>query len=80
MKVPLDHIRFFYTDEDLEIDQSGQATIRQRKDAFYVLPDGRFEGAKFMSCMSAMHLGKNRLFAGCRIVFIAAAWNWQRSF
>ena len=55
MKVPLDHIRFFYTDEDLEIDQSGQATIRQRKDAFYVLPDGRFEGAQFMSCMSAMH-------------------------
>ena len=54
MKVSLDDIRFFYTDEDLSISPSGHATIQQRKDAFYVLKDGRFDDAKFMSCMSAM--------------------------
>ena len=55
MNVSYEHIRFFYSDEDLLIDQSGRATIRQRKDAFFVLHEGRFEGAKFMSCMSRMH-------------------------
>ncbi len=55
MNVSFEQIRFFYRDEDLVIDQSGRATIRQRKDAFYVLREGRFEGAKFMSCMSRMH-------------------------
>jgi hypothetical protein len=55
MNVSNEQIRFFYSDEDLVIDQSGRATIRQRKDAFYVLHEGRFEGAKFMSCMSRMH-------------------------
>ena len=54
MRVSLDEIRFFYTDEDLSINQSGQATIQQRKDAYYVLKDGRFDDAQFMSCMSAM--------------------------
>ena len=54
MKVSLDDIRFFYTDEDLSISPSGRATIQQRKDAFYVLKDGRFDHAQFMSCMSAM--------------------------
>ena len=54
MRVALDDIRFFYTDEDLSINQSGQATIQQRKDAYYVLKDGRFDDAQFMSCMSAM--------------------------
>ena len=55
MNVPIEQIRLFYSDEDLVIDQSGRATIRQRKDALYVLHDGRFEGAKFMSCMSRMN-------------------------
>ena len=55
MNVSYEHIRFFYRDEDLLIDESGRATIRQRKDAFFVLREGRFEGAKFMSCMSRMH-------------------------
>lgn len=55
MDVPLEEIRYFYNDEDLVIEPSGRATIRQRKDAFYVLNNGRFEGAKFMSCMSRMH-------------------------
>jgi hypothetical protein len=54
MNVSYEHIRFFYRDEDLVIDQSGRATIRQQKDAFYVLHKGRFEEAKFMSCMSRM--------------------------
>ena len=54
MKVSLDDIRFFYTDGDVSISQSGQATIQQRKDAFYVLNNGRFDEAQFMSCMSAM--------------------------
>ena len=37
------------------LDDTGHATIRQRKDAFYVLEDGTWDRARFMSCMSAMH-------------------------
>ena len=55
MNVSLEHIRFFYQDDDVVIDSTGQATIRQRKDAFYILPNGRFDQASFMSCMTAMH-------------------------
>lgn len=55
MRVPIEEVRFFYGDEDLVIDAHGQATIRHRKDAFYVLEDGSFESARFMSCMGAMH-------------------------
>jgi len=55
MGVPLGEVEFFYTDEDLLIDPSGQATIQQRKDALYILDDGTFEHSRFMSCMSAMH-------------------------
>jgi len=55
MGVTLEEVEFFYTDEDLVIDPSGRATIQQRKDAFFVLENGTFEQAQFMSCMSAMH-------------------------
>ncbi len=55
MNVSLEQIRFFYKDEDVVIDSSGQATIRQRKDVFYILENGRFDQATFMSCMTAMH-------------------------
>ena len=55
MGVPIEEVTFFYTDDDLLLDQAGQATIRQRKDAFYVLEDGTWDRAQFMSCMSAMH-------------------------
>ena len=56
MGVAFEEVEFFYADEDLVLDQkTGQATIRQRKDAFYVLEDGTWERARFMSCMSAMH-------------------------
>ncbi len=55
MGVTLDEVEFFYTDDDLLIDPSGKATIQQRKDAFYILDDGTFDHARFMSCMSAMH-------------------------
>jgi len=51
-------IQFFYRDEDLELCGDGKATIRQVKDAFYVLQDGSFEGARFMSCMSRMEWGR----------------------
>jgi hypothetical protein len=54
LRVPMEEVRFFYRDEDLLIDPTGRATIRQRKDAFYVLQDGDFERARFMSCMGAM--------------------------
>ncbi|WNM57210.1 hypothetical protein [Candidatus Nitrospira allomarina] len=47
-------VRFFYRDEDVVLHGNGQATIHQVKDAFYVLPNGSFEEAKFMSCMSRM--------------------------
>ena len=55
LRVPIEDVRFFYRDEDLVIGPTGHATIRQRKDAFYVLQDGDFERASFMSCMGAMN-------------------------
>jgi len=55
MRVPLEAVKLFYGDEDLIIDSSGTATIRHKKDAFYVLDVGLFEGARFMACMGAMH-------------------------
>ncbi|MEP6888549.1 MAG: hypothetical protein ABI945_09545 [Nitrospirales bacterium] len=55
LQVPLEEVRFFYSDEDLLIDTKGQATIRHKKDAFYILADGTFERARFMACMGAMH-------------------------
>ena len=55
MNVSFETIRFFYRDDDITIDTTGQATIRQRKDAFYILPTGSFEHMRFMSCMTAMH-------------------------
>ncbi|MGH7231608.1 MAG: hypothetical protein ACREJU_09660 [Nitrospiraceae bacterium] len=59
LQVPLEEVRFFYGDEDLHIDARGQATIRHKKDAFYVLDDGTFDAApdrvRFMACMGAMH-------------------------
>ncbi len=55
MDVTFEEVEFFYTDDDLIIDPSGQATIQQRKDAFYILENGTFDQARFMSCMSAMH-------------------------
>lgn len=55
MGVAVKEVEFFYTDDDLLLDPTGQAVIRQRKDALYVLEDGTWERARFMSCMSAMH-------------------------
>lgn len=58
MNADMATIQFFYRDEDLELHGDGKATIRQVKDAFYVLQDGSFEGARFMSCMSRMEWGR----------------------
>jgi hypothetical protein len=55
MQVPIEEVRFFYGDPDLQIDRGGTATIRHRKDALYVLEDGTFERHRFMACMGAMH-------------------------
>ena len=55
LRVPLEDMRLFYRDEDFLIDQTGRVAIRQRKDALYVLEDGDFEQARFMSCMGAMN-------------------------
>ena len=55
MGVDVKEVEFFYADDDLVLNLTGQATIRQRKDALYVLEDGTWERAQFMSCMSAMH-------------------------
>ncbi|MBX3303597.1 MAG: hypothetical protein KF693_15380 [Nitrospira sp.] len=55
LRVPIEDVRWFYWDDDFSIDPRGTATIRQRKDALYVLDDGGFEQARFMSCMGAMH-------------------------
>jgi len=55
LRVPLDEVRWFYRDEDVSISRTGLATIRHRKDAWYVLDQGNFDRARFMSCMGAMH-------------------------
>ena len=59
LQMPLDEVRFFYNDEDVTIDPTGQVTIRHRKDALYMLEDGTFQpdssGMRFMACMGAMH-------------------------
>jgi hypothetical protein len=55
MRVPLEAVKLFYGDEDLIIDSKGTATIRHKRDAFYVLDGGTFERARFMACMGAMH-------------------------
>lgn len=55
LRVPIEEVRWFYRDEDLAIDPKGMATIRQRKDALYVLDSGGFETVRFMACMGAMH-------------------------
>jgi len=51
-------VGFFYDEESLKLDAQGQVTIRQRKDALYVLQDGGFDQARFMACMGAMHWGR----------------------
>ncbi len=53
--VPVEEVRFFYGDDDLVVDMRGLATIRHKKDVFYVLEGGDFDHARFMSCMGAMH-------------------------
>src|SRR5690349_19245631 len=55
LHVPLEEVRWFYRDEDLLIAPNGRATIRHRKDAWYVLGNGEVQGGRFMSCMGAMH-------------------------
>jgi len=55
LRVPMEEVQFFYRDEDLLIEPTGRAAIRQRKDALYVLQDRGFEQVRFMSCMGAMH-------------------------
>ncbi|QOJ36813.1 MAG: hypothetical protein DCC63_17525 [Nitrospira sp.] len=55
LEVPLDEIRFFYSDQDMTINVKGTATIRHRKDAIFFLPGGTFDEARFMACMGAMH-------------------------
>ena len=55
LRVPLEEVRWFYRDEDLSISRAGTATIRHRKDAWYVLEHGTFDRVRFMSCMGAMH-------------------------
>lgn len=55
LRVTIEEVRWFYRNEDLAIGPQGTATIRQRRDALYVLDDGGFEKTRFMACMGAMH-------------------------
>lgn len=55
LRVPIEEVRCFYGAEDLVLDGRGRATIRHRKDAFFILEDGTFDRARFMACMGAMH-------------------------
>src|SRR5206468_7538865 len=58
MGVSPEEVAFFYDEESLKLDAHGQVTIRQRKDALYVLQDGGFDQARFMACVGAMHWGR----------------------
>jgi hypothetical protein len=58
MGVAAEEVRFFYDEQNLSLDRAGLVTIRHRKDAFYILDDGRFDHPRFMACMSAMHWGE----------------------
>jgi len=58
MGVTPEEVAFFYDEESLKLDARGQVTVRQRKDALYVLHDGGFEQLRFMACMGAMHWGR----------------------
>ncbi len=55
LRVPIEEVKFFYRDDDVLIEPTGRATIRQRKDTLYVLQEGDFERARFMSCMGVMN-------------------------
>ncbi len=55
MHIPFEEVRFFYNDDDLVVDAWGQAIIRHKKDALYVLEGGTFDHVRFMSCIGAMH-------------------------
>jgi hypothetical protein len=50
-----EEVAFFYDEAGLTLDERGKVTLRHRKDAFYALEDGRFERARFLACMGAMH-------------------------
>src|ERR1051326_723217 len=46
LKLPLEEVKFFYTDEHLVIHPRGRATIEHVKDALYVLDRGCFESGR----------------------------------
>jgi hypothetical protein len=54
LHLPVSEVQFFYGDADLAVNDQGIVTIRQQKDAYYVLEDGTFEQARFMACMASM--------------------------
>lgn len=55
MGVTPEEVAFFYDEASLTLDERGKVTLRHRKDAFYVLEDGRFERTRFLACLGAMH-------------------------
>jgi hypothetical protein len=53
-QVPLDDVRYFYPDDGFTRDREGRVTIRLKKDGLYLLEDGTFRRARFVSYMGAI--------------------------
>lgn len=52
--VPLDDLCYFYPDESFTRDESGRVRVRLKKDGLYLLEDGTFDHARFVSYMGAI--------------------------
>ncbi len=53
-KVPLDDMRYFYPDENFSRNESGNVLISNKKDGVYILADGTFNQALFVSYMGSI--------------------------
>lgn len=51
---PLDDVRYFYPDGSFTRDENGRITVRLKKDGLYLLEDGTFGRARFVSYMGAV--------------------------
>lgn len=53
-EVPLDDLGYFYPDESFTQDERGHVRVRLKKDGLYLLLDGTFDHAQFVSYMGAI--------------------------
>ncbi len=53
-QVSLEDLRYFYPDESFSRDKAGHTLVRLKKDGLYLLEDGTFDRARFVSYMGAI--------------------------